>query len=445
MRGRRTLFTILRISVSVGLLIWVFSIIEFRDTVNLKDGTVRHGSVTNWREIEKSDTCPIILTSGGQSRPIKREEIAPEATVHLADGSVTSGMLIEQTPESVTIKTGKGASTIAKSQIVPAKPGEPALTLTYYRRGLFSILRNVTLGLIIIGVIYYGLVNILGSVRWWVLLKSQKIPISLWNANRLTFLGYFFNNVMPGLTGGDIVKSYYVARETRQKTAAITTVFLDRLIGLVCLAIMAGAMILVNAGDPKFRGPAMVILSFLGITGALSVAFFSRRVRRALRINVMVKKLPFEGLKRVLREIDHAIFLFRNHKTAILITLLLSFVSQTISVSTNMFFGAAMGLEQMQTRDYFVFLPIVFMIMSIPISLSGWGVGERSYQGLLNTVGVPMNQAAVMGVLFNLTRTIWSLPGAAFLAVAGKRPSAEEMKKELEQEVKQPDNPGERK
>lgn len=442
MRGRRTLFTILRVSVSVGLLVWVYTIIEFRDTVNLQNGTERHGSVTNWREIDKSDTCPIILASGGQSREITREEIAPEATVHLADGSVKRGKLIGQTPESVTIQ---GAPPIAKSQIVPGKPGEPGFTLTYYRRGLLSILRNVSLGLIIIGIIYYGLVNILGSVRWWVLLKSQKIPISLWNANRLTFLGYFFNNIMPGLTGGDIVKSYYVAQETHQKTGAITTVFLDRLIGLVCLAIMAGVMILVNAGDPKFRGPAMVILIFLGATAVLSVAFFSRRVRRALRINVMVKKLPFEGLKRVLWEIDHAVFLFRNHKTAILITVLLSFVSQSISVSTNMFFGAAMGLEQIQTRDYFVFLPIVFMIMSIPISLSGWGVGERSFQGLLATVGVPMNQAAVMGVLFNVTRTIWSLPGAAFLAIAGKKPSTDEMKEELKKEEdKQLEDLGER-
>lgn len=292
-------------------------------------------------------------------------------------------------------------------------------------------MRTTSVLLIVIGVIYYGLVNILGSVRWWVLLKSQKIPISLWQANRLSFLGYFFNNVMPGLTGGDLVKSYYVAKETRKKTGAITTVFLDRLIGLVCLAILSGAMIMVNAGDRRFRGPALVVILFLGITAALGVAFFSRRVRRALRINVLAKKIPFEGVKRVLWEIDHAVFLFRNHKTAILITVLLSFVSQSISVTTNMFFGAAMGLEQMQMRDYFVFLPIVFMIMSIPISLSGWGVGEKSYQKLLWTVGVPLNQAAVMGVLFNLTRTIWSLPGVAFLAVAGRRPTAEEMKEEL--------------
>ena len=431
MAVRRTLFTILRVSVSVGLLAWVLSSIEFWDAVYLQDGTVLRGSVLNWREVQSGKAAEIVVRSDGESREIPNGEVSREITLYLTDQSLT-GRLVEEDDSSITINTGKEERRVEKSALLKGKGEDGSgITSSYYRRGLFSILRTTSVLLIVIGVIYYGLVNILGSVRWWVLLKSQKIPISLWQANRLSFLGYFFNNVMPGLTGGDLVKSYYVAKETRKKTGAITTVFLDRLIGLVCLAILSGAMIMVNAGDRRFRGPALVVILFLGITAALGVAFFSRRVRRALRINVLAKKIPFEGVKRVLWEIDHAVFLFRNHKTAILITVLLSFVSQSISVTTNMFFGAAMGLEQMQMRDYFVFLPIVFMIMSIPISLSGWGVGEKSYQKLLWTVGVPLNQAAVMGVLFNLTRTIWSLPGVAFLAVAGRRPTAEEMKEEL--------------
>lgn len=430
MLSKRTLFTLLRICVSVGLLIWVYTNIEFRDSVNLKNGATLYGRVSNWREFEKEGAGDVLLESGGQTHAIQRNDIAPEVTVRLADGSLT-GKLADETPDAITIQMPKETRTFRKDALVQEKGHDSGITRSYYRRGLFSILRSTSIMLIVIGMVYYGLVNILGSIRWWVLLKSQKIPLSLWHANRLSFLGYFFNNVMPGLTGGDIVKSYYVAMETHKKTGAITTVFLDRAIGLVCLAIMAGVMILANAGDPKFRGPAIVVLVFLGVTAVFSIAFFSRRVRRTLRINVLAKKIPFEGVKRVLREIDHAVFLFRNHKVAILVTVILSFVSQSISVTTNAFFGAAMGLEQMHMREYFVFLPIVFMIMSIPISLSGWGVGERSYQGLLATVGVPLNQAAVMGVLFNLTRTIWSLPGAAFLAVVGKRPTEDQMKAEL--------------
>ena len=33
-------------------------------------------------------------------------------------------------------------------------------------------------------------------------LRDQGIRISFWAAHRLTYIGFFFNNVIPGATGG---------------------------------------------------------------------------------------------------------------------------------------------------------------------------------------------------------------------------------------------------
>lgn len=383
----KTLFTILRIAVSVGLLLWVYSILELQDKVVLKDGAEIRGRVT------------------------------------------------AQTADEIVIETGGTVRRIASADLRPAKGDRDSDGRDFlYERGLFTIIRTTSLTLLILGVIYYGLVNVVGNLRWYILLHAQGLRISFWEVNRLSFLGYFFNNVMPGLTGGDLAKAYYVAKETDKKTTAVTTVFLDRLIGIVVLAMISGAMILVNLGDPRFQGPAIVVLVFLGATAVTGTAFFSRRIRRALRLNVLVRKIPFERLRRVLKEIDQTIYLCRHHKKAVLVAFLISFVVHGVSVTTNTIFGIAIGVD-MELKSYFIFLPVIFMIMSIPISLSGWGVGERSYQGFLHTVGVPLNQAAMMGVLFNITRTVWSLPGAVFLATMGKRPTAEQMKEELEQDI----------
>ncbi len=384
---KRTLFTIIRIAVSVGMLAWVFTGLEFQDTVNLKDGTQIRGRVVEETAEE------IVIEHDGQRRRISREEIEPAGET---DG-------------------GGGER-------------------SYYERGLLTIIGATSLTFLGLGVLYYGLVNTLGTIRWYILLRAQGLRLSLWRVMHLSFLGYFFNNAMPGLTGGDLAKAYYVAKETDKKTAAVTTVFLDRLIGIVVLASLSGIMILVNFGDPRFRGLAIVILVFLGSIALGGVAVFSRRIRRTLRLNILAQKIPFARVKRILKEIDQTVFLFRHHKAAVLLAFLISFAVHSVSVSTNIVFGSAIGIE-MGWQNYFIFLPVVFMIMSIPISLSGWGVGEKSYQGLLATVGVPLNQAAMLGVLFNLTRTIWSLPGAAFMAFSGKRPTAEEMKEELEGDI----------
>ena len=387
MPSKKTLFTVARIVVSVGLLAWVFTSLEFHDKVTLKDGTEIRGKVLSQTEEE------IVIEENGRARAIPIADVEP----------------------------AKGDS---------GRDGERL----YYQRGLFAIIATTSLALLLLGVVYYGLVNILGTIRWYILLRAQGMRISLRRVFHLSFLGYFFNNVMPGLTGGDLAKAYYVTRETEKKTAGVTTVFVDRLIGIVALASLSGIMILINLGDPRFQGPAIVVLAFLAGVAVGGIALFSRRIRGILRLNRIVRKIPFEGVKRILREIDQAVYLFRSHKVAMLVALLISFVVHTVSVSANIVFGGAIGVE-LAWEKYFIFLPIVFMIMSIPISLSGWGVGERSYQGLLATVGVPLNQAAMMGVLFNLTRTAWSLPGAIFMVLGGKRPSAEKMKEELEYDV----------
>ena len=57
--------------------------------------------------------------------------------------------------------------------------------------------------------------------RWWRLLAVAGCVTSWFNALRLTFLGMFFNLVMPGLTGGDVIKAVIVARENPERRAEI--------------------------------------------------------------------------------------------------------------------------------------------------------------------------------------------------------------------------------
>ena len=46
---------------------------------------------------------------------------------------------------------------------------------------------------------------------------------------------------MPGAVGGDLLKAWYVTKHTDRKIAGVLSVFVDRLIGLVALVLMAVA------------------------------------------------------------------------------------------------------------------------------------------------------------------------------------------------------------
>ena len=62
------------------------------------------------------------------------------------------------------------------------------------------------------------MVEVAAAVRWQILLKVQEIHLSPFGASRVLFLiGMFYNQFLPGGTGGDIMKSYLLFKETPER------------------------------------------------------------------------------------------------------------------------------------------------------------------------------------------------------------------------------------
>src|SRR5207248_7340478 len=88
------------------------------------------------------------------------------------------------------------------------------------------------------------LVEMFAAFRWQILLRVQKIRISFPRIAGLFFIGMFYNQFLPGGTGGDIIKSYLLLKETPDKKAgALLAVVFDRLIGLVALVAITVTLI----------------------------------------------------------------------------------------------------------------------------------------------------------------------------------------------------------
>ena len=131
--------------------------------------------------------------------------------------------------------------------------------------------------------VFRGLVGLalwLGVVRWRLVLEAQGLELSLARATRISLVAQFFNSFLLGSTGGDLIKAYYAARETHhRKTEAVTTVFVDRLVGLWAMLLFAGMMMLPNLQMVRQHGefavPALFILAMLAaLSIVLSLAFW---------------------------------------------------------------------------------------------------------------------------------------------------------------------------
>src|SRR5205085_2695149 len=117
----------------------------------------------------------------------------------------------------------------------------------------------------------YFVVEIAAAMRWHILLKVQGIRLTLPRLTGLFFIGMFFNQFLPGGTGGDIIKSYLLLKETSGKKAgALLAVLFDRLIGLLALVVITAVLISVRyhwlTQTAETRRYVWFVLAALGVS-----------------------------------------------------------------------------------------------------------------------------------------------------------------------------------
>src|SRR5438876_1251471 len=145
------------------------------------------------------------------------------------------------------------------------------------RAQMGEALRHAHYSWVVLGILAYIIVEIAAAFRWHVLLKVQGIHLSFWRLSGLFLIGMFYNQFLPGGTGGDIMKSYYLLKETPDKKAgALLAVVFDRFIGLVALVAITGTLIGLRydflSQTTETRQLLWILLVILGvsITGLLT-------------------------------------------------------------------------------------------------------------------------------------------------------------------------------
>ena len=391
MNRRRIIKTVLHVAVPVLLLGLLFKLIDLHDSVRLKDGSAITGRVVSPDKTEQLGAQVEVVDRSGVPHEIAAEDLA-----------------------------------------------EPARTAVQY--GFLSSIRDVVDPLAAgIGFLLMGLLPLTTGYRWQLLMRVQGVNLGFWQCVRLTLLGFFLDNFIPGSTGGDVAKAYYAARRAHRKAEAAVSVFVDRFVGLFALATLSGIAVVVSLGRPEVAQAGWVVLIFLGGVFLASLVFFSRRIRKVLRFDAIIARLPFQ---RIVQRCDEAVFLYRYHKMAVVWAIGLSVLTQASAVVSMWLIGRGMGVRGSEgvlgLYPYFVYFPVIMMVSAIPVSPGGVGWREGTFAFFLSLAGVPAGMGAALAVVYRVTRMIWSLPGALFLW-GSRHVSAAEMERALETDAPAPD------
>jgi len=258
---------------------------------------------------------------------------------------------------------------------------------------------------------------LLCMARWKRILDAQGMRLGWSKVNSIFFIGLFFNSFMIGPTGGDLMKAYYTARETRhQKTEAVTTIFIDRIIGLYAMALLVGTVILIRwdffAANPAIRGavawPMLVACLTIIVGGAIAFGVHLFELCPWLR---RLNHIPAVGkIMETVERAYNAFYVCRANPKLLVALLLYSFVIQLVFVVASWCVGQALGLT-VSFLDYLTFGPLIGLISAIPITPGGTGIRELASIKLWGTLGVTDDRALLLAFIPFLYLVLWGIPG----------------------------------
>jgi len=287
------------------------------------------------------------------------------------------------------------------------------------------------------------------TFRWNILLKVHGITVTLFQAVKLTYLGLFYNNIMPGAIGGDLLKGWYITQHSHKtrRIEAVVTVFVDRLVGLVGMMIIgalagftkAGSLSVPLGNSGKTIQVRMLIWAMLVLLAIMTVLFFSRRIRRGLLLARLLAKLPFSGF---LKKVDGALRVYRGYPGVIIMALLITAIIQSLGIVAVWFLTKALGMDSVTFLHCLIILPVVWLISAaIPVP-GGLGIMENLFipffaEIVRHKVGmeIAVGQAAALALLNRLMLYACSLPGLLVPLLGGHLPKVKDLERDQADQV----------
>lgn len=257
----------------------------------------------------------------------------------------------------------------------------------------------------------------LASERWRVLIRSQGIKAPSWPVFKLSLIGGFFNFAMPGGVGGDVIKAFYFTRDNPgSKVTAVTSVLMDRVIGLYAMTLMALVVMIIDFQHIVKTSALMTLFWFilaLFLTFAVSLGLvFSPRIYNKGYLKKIIRKLPLAEKFMKLYESMH---LYGRDGKRFFAVIVLSLIAQCFTILFLYLVGQVAGFSEVPMKTYFLVAPLGFMATAIPISPAGVGVGQAAFYFLFNLyLGEPSDIGPTTITAFQVGTFLISLTGAFF-------------------------------
>lgn len=244
-----------------------------------------------------------------------------------------------------------------------------------------------------------------GGQRWRVVLSAIGAELGYFKATQLFYIGVFFSQALPSSVGGDAVRMFKVYKLGMDLRNAINGVLLERAVTVVALVVLIDVthqwfLPRVDAATAAAMLSTVVLVT-AGCAGGLAFLMFLDRLPEGLRRWRVVRGFGNLGIDA------RKVFLVPGHLLWVMFWGVLTHINMALIV---LILALGLGLN-VTLLDCLTLVPPVMLIMTIPISIGGWGVRETAMVTLFGLIGVPGEGALALSVIFGLIGITVAIPG----------------------------------
>lgn len=242
--------------------------------------------------------------------------------------------------------------------------------------------------------------------RWLLVLRSSGQQVLAKSVAWIFLVSSFIGSALPSGVGADAARAYTLARRTDDASEAVASVTVDRLMGVLSLAMLAvtGAMLWGTATDALPIGWLWAATGLVG--GALTALLWADRWLRGL----LPASWHTSTVGQPVIDLADALSRYRDRRPTLVGVFGLSVLVQLLRVLQAYLLGLGLGIE-VPLAYYLVFMPVGLLMLLLPLSVAGFGLPQASIVLLLRPQGVADSLSFALSTLIVLTGLAGNLPG----------------------------------
>ncbi|MCP4360270.1 MAG: flippase-like domain-containing protein [Chloroflexi bacterium] len=290
-----------------------------------------------------------------------------------------------------------------------------ALGVVFYLidiRSFGPILAEIDIVYYLGGILLYVVAIMILALRLRVILAAAGVRMGLFSLVEINMVGQFFSLFLPTAVGGDVARMYELSHQSSHQATStsisISAVLLDRIIGLFTLALLSVVGLVVGA---QFIPGTAVKWAAFSLLFGLIFAWWLLLNRRLMAHFQWIFQLPLlNRSEETVKQLYNLLYYLNRQPKLIVSCLIISLVVQSMEILSVVMMAQALDIH-IAVFTYFIFVPLIWLVTMMPLSLNGIGFREGAYIFFFGQAGVLPALAVLLSLLVFSARVLVGLLG----------------------------------